>query len=97
MNTSLVIEMYDKGMLVRLNALYELFDYVTADELENLPLDWYEELNEYVETLPTDQEGWDRMIFVQSWYGRGLPPTQEAQRQNAQQRAAILRGLLQSD
>jgi hypothetical protein len=88
-----IIEMYEQGCLTENTALYEIFDFATLSDLGEMPVEWLKKLREYVDSLPTTDDGWGKFMVVQSWCncGPAKVPTMDELREFNKKRTQFFR------
>jgi len=95
MTVEKLVKMYRKGMLTALHVRSELLNYLTEGNYEEwraqIPEDLWEEVIEEVRSCPTTDEGWGRMIVVQSWCGPWNDEIKKAKEENDKRLIALLR------
>jgi hypothetical protein len=72
MKMNQILELYERGVITKHEALNQLFDRVTVEELESLPESWRVDLKSRVDEV-RDCNG-NTIVFAGSWSGRQIPP-----------------------
>lgn len=63
LNAANIIEMYDKGALVRLHAVNLILENVSGHEILELPDEWRTQVLAELDRMPRTDEGWNQMVF----------------------------------
>lgn len=93
-----IIDRYDRGHLTIGEAVHTLIEQCNAEELLALPENWKSLVITVLEdAFNRTHSEWNRILFIQSWCGRGEPPSQEELRQKWRARIEELRKELGRD
>lgn len=95
-----VVEHFEEGRLVRREAVVEIFDLSVEEgakkKLDALPEDWIKDLEDFVDEMPTTEEGWKELNL--HFAGIGMHetsqpnfPTVEENRKWSRERTEFLR------